>query len=254
MTVPVSPPALPRKARRYADRLVFVQRVEPTADRAFDAGNARLVLDYQAGNKEIFGELYMRNFDAVYSYLRVALKDSHEAEDVSQQVFMKVLQALPGFQLRRGKPFRAWLFRIARNEALEHLRKSGRIEVEDPAQLARRRDDGRFDSEGLDWVTDADLLFLIERLPAAQRQAVTLRYMLGLTTEEMATVLGRSPVAVRKLESRALRFLEERLAVVKARQAAAGGAMRAPTLMRLRRSPVLRGRRFALGSGKPSRR
>jgi len=214
MTAPVEALELPRKARRHAERIEFYERIEPTTQRALDADNARLVMRFQAGDETAFTDLYMRNFDSVYTYLRVALKDHHEAEDAAQQVFINTLDALPRFELRRGKPFRAWLFRIARNQALTHLRKRRNLEVEDPEELDRRRHGAeQMESErrALEWLTDTDLLILIERLPVAQRQAITLRYMLGLTTEEMAVVLDRSTMAVRKLEHRALRFLEERL-------------------------------------------
>ena len=214
LTVALEPLDLPRKARRHLDRIGFFERLEPTSQRALDADNARLVMRFQAGEQSAFTDLYMRNFDSVYTYLRVALKDHHEAEDAAQQVFINTLEALPRFELRRGKPFRAWLFRIARNQALTHLRKQRNVDVEDPEDLDRRRQTvGEMDSDrrALEWLTDTELLILIERLPVAQRQAITLRYMLGLTTEEMATALDRSTMAVRKLEHRALRFLEQRL-------------------------------------------
>jgi RNA polymerase sigma-70 factor (ECF subfamily) len=187
----------------------------------------------------------MRNFGQVYSYARIALREHHEAEDVTQQVFLKVMGALPRFRLRTGTPFRAWLFRIARNETISHLRKHGRLEVEDPEALDRRRlpPTSNDSKPSLDWISDGDLLLFIERLPQLQRQAIALRFMLGLSTEEMAEVLDRTPVAIRKLEHRALRFLEARLMALREhREQIDHNAMR----MRMRRSPVLGARRMAL--------
>jgi len=244
-------PVLPRRARSYQDQLIFVQRVELTTMQAHDAENARLVTRFQAGDKKAFSELYMRNFDAVYGYARMALKEHHEAEDVTQQVFISVMGALPRYERRPGKPFRAWLFRIARNEVLSSLRRSGRLAVEEPEIVNQRREPGEDANvrAALDWITDADLLFLIERLPQPQRQAITLRYMLDLSTEEMCEVLDRSPAAVRKLEHRALRFLEERLATLRAPERSVR-ASRAPMLVRMRRAPVLGARRYALTARK----
>jgi RNA polymerase sigma-70 factor (ECF subfamily) len=243
--VEVDPPKLPRQARRHAADVRFVRRAEPTEQKAQDAENARLVARFQAGDESAFAELYMRNFGQVYSYARIALREYHEAEDVTQQVFLKVMGALPRFTLRSGTPFRAWLFRIARTETISHLRKHGRLEVEDPEALDRRRlpQHSQEARPSLDWISDADLLLFIERLPQLQRQAIALRFMLGLSTEEMAEVIDRTPVAIRKLEHRALRFLEGRLLALREhREQVDHNAMR----MRPRRSPVTNARRLAL--------
>jgi RNA polymerase sigma-70 factor (ECF subfamily) len=243
--VDVPPPELPKQALRHAASVRFVRRAEPTEHKAHDAENARLVARFQAGDEGAFAELYMRNFGQVYSYARIALREHHEAEDVTQQVFLKVMGALPRFTLRSGTPFRAWLFRIARNETISHLRKHGRLEVEDPEALDRRRipQASQQTMPSLDWISDSDLLLFIERLPQLQRQAIALRFMLGLTTEEMSEVLDRTPVAIRKLEHRALRFLEARLMAMREhREKVDHNAMR----MRARRSPVTNARRMAL--------
>src|SRR4029077_523316 len=113
-----------------------------------------------------------------------------------------------------GVPFRAWLFRIARNEVLSRLRRSSRVEIEAPAPVDRRRGGAADDHDvaaALSWVSNADLMFLLERLPVAQRQVITLRYMLDLETEERAPVLGRTAEPIRQIDYRARRSLEERL-------------------------------------------
>lgn len=241
-------PTLPRRAKAYKERLRFVRRMEPTGQKAHDIENARLVTRFQAGEKGVFSEIYMRNFDAVYGYARMTLRDHHEAEDVTQQVFVSVMAALPRFERRSSTPFRAWLFRIARNEVLTSLRKRGRLALEEPEIVERRREApvDRSALGSLDWISDADLLILLERLPQMQRQAITLRYLLDLSTEEICMVLDRSPVAVRKLEHRALRFLEERLAALRSNPVASTTRVRSGMVVRLRRAPVLGARRFAL--------
>ena len=211
--IPVSPPApIPRAAATVADRIDFVERLQLDANRIEDASSARLVTRIQAGDHAGFADLYERYFDRVYAYLRVALDDAHEAEDATQQVFVKVIEALPRYELR-GVPFRAWLFRIARNHVINHARKHRRVEVSDPGELDGRRDchvEGA-DLHALRWINDDELLLLIEHLPSAQRQVVVLRYMLDFTGPEIAEVMGRSPSAVRQLQARAMRFLRERL-------------------------------------------
>jgi RNA polymerase sigma-70 factor (ECF subfamily) len=211
-----------------------------------DADTAQLVERIKAGEQDLFTTVYARYFDRVYGYLRVMLRDSHEAEDLTQQVFVQVFEAIGGYQ-RRRQPFRAWLFAIVRNRAIDYLRKSKRLDVTDPADIDRRRDDhtdSGAEERIIGWISDDDLILFVERLPMAQRQVLTLRFMLGLTTTEIGDVLGREVSDVRVLQSRALRFLRDRLAAV-GREPKAGrrsvGALRAG-----RQAWVLRRRRFAL--------
>jgi RNA polymerase sigma-70 factor (ECF subfamily) len=242
----IDPPTLPKRVRPHVDRLTFVERLEPSDQHHEDLDTARLVTRHQAGDKETFAEIYMRYFDRVYSYLRMALDDEHAAEDTTQHVFMKVMEALPRYE-RRTQPFRAWLFTIVRNEAIRHLEKRNRVELTDPVELTARHEDASTaaPAEALDaltWVSDREILILIERLPIAQRQVLMLRYMMDLTSADIAAVLGRSSEDVRTLQSRALRFLEQRLtALGRAPQ------RRQPTIQMTRRragQPVLRARRF----------
>lgn len=246
-TVPVEPPPLPRKARRYADRLVFVERLEPSDQEAMDIEANRLILRYQGGDESALVDLYLRYFNNVYGYARVALRDHHEAEDVTQQVFTNVIDAIPRYEVQPDKPLRAWLLRIARNSVLDVVRHRQRFCVEDPEQLARLEGESDVETLGvLNWLSDRDVTFFVERLPAAQREVLVLRYMLDLSSEEIANVLGRTPAGVRKLHTRAVRTLEQRLASVGRKDLR---SRRIPTLIRIKPAPVLAARRFALASG-----
>lgn len=247
--VPVSGPVqrLPRKARAYAGRLAFFERLEPSGVVAEDLDTARLVSAIQGGDREAFALLYMRYFDRVYSYLRLLFRDPHEAEDATQQVFVKVLEALPGYERREGVPFRAWLFVIVRNHALSALRRRGRIQLEEPDELAWRRergarDDGE-DVSALRWLSDQELLKFIERLPLSQQQVLVLRYMLDLSIAQVAEILERTPNEVELLQRRAQQVLRARLLAL-------GRAPRAARRVRWRIRPsqaiVVRERRFAL--------
>jgi RNA polymerase sigma-70 factor (ECF subfamily) len=239
---------LPRRALAHADRLTWLERVEPTAQRAEDVSTARLVARIQGGEDDLFPELYMRYFDRVYGYLRVAFRDHHEAEDATQNVFMKLHDAIGRYDRRRG-PFRPWLFTIVRNQAIDELRRLKRIVPTDSAELDSQREGHRQDTDtdvddlgALGWISDRDLLVFIERLPLQQRQVLMLRYMLELTPSEIGQLLGLTPEHVRKLQSRALEFLRARLTSLG--RTATGRPAR---MMRARKiAPVLRGRRFAL--------
>ena len=212
------------------------------AEAEADADTARLVVRAQAGDADALPALYLQHFDGVYAYLRVALRDVHEAEDAAQEVFVSALRALPRYEARPDTPFRAWLFRIARNEAITRMRKLRRVEVEDPEEIGRRCTE-TVPPSALARVSDDELLAMLECLPTVQRQALVLRYMLDFTISEVATVLGRTPDAIRQLEYRARRSLQARLAPVRAKETR---FVRSAMARRVRPLPVLRARRFAL--------
>jgi RNA polymerase sigma-70 factor (ECF subfamily) len=242
----VTPPKLPPCAMRHADQLVFVEFVESTGRDAEDAEANRLLIRAQSGDTDAFGLLYQRYFDRVYAYARVALRDPHEAEDVAQQVFANVIQALPRYELRRDSPFRSWLFRITRNAVLRALARNGRFHVEEPTELDRRMESPTPEElSGLDWLSDHHLALLVERLPLAQRQVILLRYVFEFPTEEIAAALGRSPLAIRMLEHRAMRALEARLASCRTKPKPARST-HSPMLARVRSLPVTSSRRIAL--------
>jgi RNA polymerase sigma-70 factor (ECF subfamily) len=243
-----APVSLPRKARRHADRLVFTERLEPSAQYLRDADSKRLVTRYQAGEQSVFGELYLRYFNQVYSYARIALSDHHEAEDVTQQVFVRALGALDRYELRQTTPFRGWLFSIARNVVVDAVKARSGVAFETPEHLdLLRRDEPAAGpdeaSETLGWLTDREVAMFVERLPLPQRQVLVLRFMLDLPAEEIATIVGKSPSAVRQLQSRALQMLQRRLAAV-GRTSPRSGPM--PTWVRVKPMPVMVRRRFAL--------
>src|SRR6266511_1492545 len=206
----VARPTLPREAVPFAPRLTFVEP-RPISDvEREDIDTARLVARIQSGDDGPLKALYVRYFDRIYSYLRIALRDEYEAEDAAQDVFMRVFEALPRYE-RRDVPFRAWLFRIAHNSAISRLCRSGRVIVESPADLGRRQAGEIGDGRAPESVDDGEIMALVRELPEAQQHVVVLRYLFELRATEIAKVLGRKPASVRKLHQRALSSLRERL-------------------------------------------
>lgn len=216
---------------------------------AEDADAARLVAQAQSGEREAFNGLYVRYFDRIFSYLRLVLGEPHEAEDATQHVFLTAFESLGRYELR-GDPFRAWLFTIARNHALNQLRRMNRSESEDPLELDRRREravEPGADLRALEWVTDRDLVMFLERLPLVQRQVLFLRFTLDLQPQEVAAVLNRNPNEVRIHQHRALRFLRDRLAAVgrDSRHGERSGWQR-----RYQQARVLRNRRYVMSGSR----
>jgi len=238
------------------DELSGRTRPSSAEERAEDANTAKLVARVQAGDSELFGQVYSRYFDRVYAYMKVVLKDIHEAEDATQQVFLQVLEALPDYEQRPGRPFRAWLFICARNYALAHLRKLSRVEVADAETINRAIEKSgahRDELLSLGWVENADLMFLIERLPPTQRQVLAMRFLLGMPHAEIASTLDLSSGAVRMAHTRAIKFLRERLIAVEARQKKAEATGKPKSTRWPKQSPVIRARRWGLDAPGPNR-
>jgi RNA polymerase sigma factor (sigma-70 family) len=229
-----------------ADLTPLPKPPEPVDERAEDEEAARLVRAFKAGDKEAFTPLYKCYFERVYGYMRVAIKDRHEAEDLAQQVFAQVFEKLPDYE-ERSQPFRAWLFVVARNYVVSFMRKQERIDVVEPAEIDRRRDRGVEDDRTaawvLEWIKGADLFILFERLPLPQRQVLALRFLYGLETKEIAETMKRTETDVRGLQHRGLVFMRKRLkALGRIGEDGELLTMRA----RFQQAPVLRSRRFML--------
>ena len=162
-------------------------------------------------DRAAFANLYRRYLDRVYGYAFYQLGDHHDAEDVTERIFLAALRALPDFT-DQGATFRAWLFRIAHNTIANVHRSRARRRTE-PLPEDFERAAPNADPAGQ--VALADELRQIRRvvaqMPEDRRQVILLRFVDDLTTAEIAAVLDRSPGAVRVLLHRSLRELAERL-------------------------------------------
>jgi RNA polymerase sigma-70 factor (ECF subfamily) len=168
------------------------------------AATRRAVARAKQGDREALRYLYVRYSDNVYSYVSSIVRNHHEAEDVTQQVFAKLIDSLRHYE-DRGAPFLSWLVRIARNAAIDQLRSRRAIPLADPiqahapAQEAAARD--RHES----------LRSALETLPDDQREIIVLRHVGGLRPAEIAARLGRSESAVNGLHHRGRRALRDEL-------------------------------------------
>lgn len=157
-----------------------------------------------------FGALYERYRDRVYAYLRTRTRSVEDAADLTQQVFLQALDALPRYRAR-GAPFAAWLLRIARNAAInEHKRRRETVAWDLlPEALHPHLGDGP-EVQVLQREAIARLHEALAACDAGAREVLALHFAAGLTVRETAAVVGRSEAAVKKQLTRTIRALKER--------------------------------------------
>ena len=167
------------------------------------------------GDTDAFGVLYQRHMDAIYRYVYLRVGDTEDAEDLTEQTFLKAWEALPGYK-QRGNPFTSWLYRIAHNVVVDHHRRRRPI-LSTP--LAERGDQASRPSTTLDQVIQAEeadtLAAAIAQLPEEQQQIVILRFVEGLRHAEVARIMDKSEGACRVMQHRALAALNRLLAGVR---------------------------------------
>ena len=146
------------------------------------------------GDADAIRYLYVRYADNVYGYVRSIVRDDHDAEDVTQHVFAKLMKAIGRYE-QREVPFSAWILRVAHNVAIDHIRQRRSIPVEE----VRRADEGYQESS---YNRSRTLKDALEQLPAEQREVLVLRHVLGLSPGEIAERLGKSEGSIHGLHHR----------------------------------------------------
>ena len=178
---------------------------ETAGDR--DQADSRLVMAAvsraQKGDMEAMRFLYVRYADDVLRYVRSFVHDHHEAEDITQNVFAKLIGAIKKYE-QREVPFTAWILRVARNAALDQMRARRAT----PCEEVRLEDDGRSQVAS---ERGRDLRQALERLPEDQREVLVLRHIVGLSPTEIADTLGKTESSVHGLHHRGRRTLKSAL-------------------------------------------
>ncbi|MEX2210901.1 MAG: sigma-70 family RNA polymerase sigma factor [Gaiellaceae bacterium] len=171
----------------------------------------RLVERAQGGDRDALEELYLLHFDRIYSFLHMRVGNRHDAEDLTTQTFLKMLESIGRFRVTAA-PFSAWLFRIAHNLAMDHFRSSRRVQPE--AEIPEPVDHQELSAEAvaLQAIGRESMLDLIEELSDEQKQVLTLKFVFNFGNAEVATILGKTDGAVKSLQHRALVALQKRIA------------------------------------------
>jgi RNA polymerase sigma-70 factor, ECF subfamily len=169
-----------------------------------DEAITHAVVAAKAGDMEAIRFLYLRYKDNVYGYVLSIVREPHEAEDATQQVFVKLISAIQKYE-PRTVPFTAWILRVARNAAIDHLRQRRTVPCEEVYEPGRQADESSREYRwGLEVALDA--------LPEDQRDVVMLRHLVGLTPGEIATRMGRTESSIHGLHHRGRLALRRELA------------------------------------------
>jgi RNA polymerase sigma-70 factor (ECF subfamily) len=184
------------------DRIGFCARATTDASPETLQLVKQAVVRAKEGDDDALGYLYITYSNNIYGYVRSIVHDDYEAEDLTQHVFAKLITRLHKYD-DRGVPFFAWLLRLARNVAIDHLR-ANRIT---PTETVLGRD-ASCDSDPDRCQT---VRLALDSLPEDQRQVVVMRHIVGLTPGEIADRLGRSEASIHGLHHRGRRAMRQEL-------------------------------------------
>ena len=169
----------------------------------------RLVAEAQAGNRDAFGQIFDEYHQPIYRFVVSRVGRPSDAEDLTQLIFVKALEALPRY-VARGIPLGGWLFRLARNAVIDHVR-TRRDHLELTAEIQRPTEEAGPEAtaalrQDLDAVARA-----LGVLTDEQREVIELRFFAGLSAREAAEAMGKQEGTIRGLQFRAIASLRREL-------------------------------------------
>ena len=177
------------------------ERVRPSTRRTPQGGEdggrnleRKAIAAAKAGDWDALTYLYSRYSDDVCRFVQSIVRDHHQAEDITQDVFAKLIRAIQKYE-EREVPFAAWIMRVARNAALDHVRSRRQIPVDEV-----------WVSENGEEQTSLDctraLKEALAELPQSQREVLVLRHIGGLSPNEIAERLGKTEASIQGLHHR----------------------------------------------------
>ena len=171
----------------------------------------KLVDRAQQGDRAALEELYLIHFDRIYSYLHVSVGNKHDAEDLTTQTFLKMLESIGRFRWQSA-PFSAWLFRIAHNLAMDHFRSRRRWQPEAEVPEPIDSEEPSAELEAMQSIGRESMRELIEKLSPEQQQVLTLKFVFNFPNGDVAKILDKTEGAIKSLQHRALASLQKQIA------------------------------------------
>jgi RNA polymerase sigma-70 factor (ECF subfamily) len=176
-----------------------------------DAAIERLVEQARRGDSESCGAIFDCYHDPVHRYIASRVRHPVDAEDLTQTVFVKALEALPRYE-SRGVPFGGWLFRLARNAVIDHVR-TRRDHADLDEIAARVGEDGAPDRLAIHKQEFDEVATALGALTDEQRDVIALRFFAGLSAKEAAAAMGKNEGTIRGLQFRAIAALRRELGI-----------------------------------------
>ena len=170
--------------------------------------DAVLAIRASKGESVAFGLLYDRHVAAIYRYVYYRVRDDAEAEDLTSDVFMRALKAMPRYESRQA--FLAWLYRIARNAVIDRARKGNRqVSFEDALEHPGADQIVVPDAEVLAHADSDALRAALLKLTPLQQEVIVLHFLEGYSTQEIARIVGKREGTVRGIQFRAIGALRQ---------------------------------------------
>jgi len=169
-----------------------------------------LVHKARQGDKEAFTELYESHFDKIYRYMVMKIGNKAEAEDMTQQVFIRAYESIGSYQWQ-GIPFSAWLFRIAHNQMVDFIRKASKkptVPLDESLPIVGDSNPQREVEVKLNM---EQVAMAARQLTRAQREVISLRFAGGLSISEVASAMHKSEGAIKALQHSAILALRKTL-------------------------------------------
>lgn len=174
------------------------------------ANERQLVLQAQDGNSEAFGQLYDAYMERIYRFVYFRVEDQQTAEDITSQVFLKAWSNLDRFQFSRT-PYLAWLYTIAHNAVIDHYRTRKVTTALDDVQLSQP-DHSEVVENDIDLTAEMQSVKkALQALTDDQQKVLTLKFIEGMSNNEIARHLGKREGAIRALQMRGLQALAKQL-------------------------------------------
>jgi RNA polymerase sigma-70 factor (ECF subfamily) len=167
----------------------------------------------QAGDQSAFAELFERHYDQIFRYISFKCGNRLEAEDLTGEVFLKMLESIHKFKFQ-GFPFTSWLYRIAHNLVVDNFRRKGRkptVPLDKVLNFSGGADSDMENQVQLSW-SMREVVEAMDNLTGLQREVITLRFVAGLSIAETANAVGRKENAVKALQHAGIRKLRHVLA------------------------------------------
>lgn len=174
------------------------------------ANERQLVLQAQDGNSEAFGQLYDAYMERIYRFVYFRVEDQQTAEDITSQVFLKAWSNLDRFQFSRT-PYLAWLYTIAHNAVIDHYRTRKVTTALDDVQLSQPDHSELVENEIDLTVEMKSVKTALQALTDDQQKVLTLKFIEGMSNNEIARHLGKREGAIRALQMRGLQALAKQL-------------------------------------------